>query len=300
MPGLGALVTILSLDVVNTLVGAGYVVRTLPITDASDATPSVLTCATPHGFNWPINVVIAGATGNTAVNGCWLAVPTSPTQFALYAVDMSGNITPVAGNAPYTGGATVSLALVDGRILMGRQHVFEASSAPRVVFVPMKSVWGPKSTYNRSPVATSRTTPNPEAQVQNANRSIRTETPNFEVHVWGVANPPDPEGGDFDVTQMLYQQLVRTMQHLAPGNYNITDGEWVDQKPTGSQLVRYGHEFVFGVTFDTPVLDILGNAGQVGGLPYAPSGVAPSPIIGGTYPGPGVYLENPGGSPQPP
>lgn len=289
MPGWSQLVTLVSLDVVNSLVGAGYVTRTLPVSAISNTTPIVLTCTADHGFTWPIHVVISGATGNTAANGCWIAIPTDSTHLALYTMSPDGVQSAVAGSGSYSGGATVSLALTDGRILTGRQHVFEASFAPRIVFVPVSSKWGPKSVYNRSNV---QGAPSAEQLRQNQIRSLRTETTVFETHVWGVASPPDPEGGDFDATQILYHQLVRSLHLLAPGNYNITDGIFADQQASGSQLIRAGHEFVFEVTFDTPVLDRL--------LPYAPPGTVPGPIVDGVYPGPGVYLQNPGGgSPEP-
>jgi len=285
------LVTLVSLDVVSSLVGAGYTTRTLPITDASNTSPIVLTCASPHGFSttWPIHIVISGALGNTNANGTWIAVPTDDTHLALYTMAPDGTQSPVAGSGAYAGGATVSMALTDGRILMGRQHVKERSSAPRIVFIPVRSKWGPKSVYNRSQV---QGYPSAEVRLQNQIRSLRTETTDFEVHVWGVAIPPDPEGGDFDATQVLYQQVIRTLHHLAMGNYNITDGTFTDQQPSGTQLVKTGHEFVFGVTFDTPILDIL--------LPYAPPGTAPGPVIPTSSDGPGVYLQNPGGGPPEP
>ena len=291
MPGIGALVTLISLDVTNDLVGAGYVAETLPISDASNASPIVLASSAPHGYVWPVNVVVAGATGNAAANGLWLAVPTDPTHLALYAVDAFGVQTASVGSGAYTGGATVSLALKDGRILIGRQHVYEASSAPRIVFVPLKSKWMPKSVYTRTPASA---VPSPEQQRQWANRSIYTEAVLFEVHVWGQATPPDPEGGDFDATQVLYQQVARSLQHQAPGSFELVDVDWTDQKATGSQLVRAGHEAVFGLVVNTPVLDLIAA------LPYVPPGTAPSAIVGGTYPGPGVYMENPGGTPTPP
>lgn len=299
MPGWSQLVTLVSLDLVNTLVGAGYVTRTFPISGASNANPVVLTCVSPHGFIWPIHVVISGATGNTAINGVFIAAPISDTQLTLYSMAPDGTLSTVSGNGAYTGGATVSTALTDGKILTGRQHVFEASSAPRIVFVPVSSKWGPKSVYNRSNVQGS---PSAEQMRQNQTRSLRTETTVFETHVWGIANPPDPDGGDFDATQTLYHQLIRSLHLLAPGNYNITDGIFTDQQASGSQLVRAGHEFVFSVTFDTPVFDGIVNPQGVviPPLNFAPPGTAPGPILDGTYPGPGVYLrDSSGGNPQP-
>lgn len=292
MPGWSQLVTLVSLDVVNSLVGAGYTTRNISILDASNTTPIVLTLSSPHGFVWPIHIVVTGVQGNTNANGTWIATPTGDSTLALSTMGPDGRVTQSSGNAPFvaSGHALMWMALTDGRILIGRQHVFEASAAPRIVFVPVSSKWGPKSVYNRSSV---QGAPSAEQLRQNQIRSLRTETTYFETHVWGIATPPDPEGGDFDATQVLYQQLVRSLHLLAPGNYNITDGTFSDQAASGSQLVRAGHEFVFGVTFDTPVLDKL--------LPYAPPGVQPGGIVNGSYPGTGVYLVDPGnGNPPEP
>jgi hypothetical protein len=142
-------------------------------------------------------------------------------------------------------------ALTDGAILIGRQHVIEQSSPPRVVFVPVGSAYGPRNMYGPS----NRANPTLEASAQILQRAIATETVKFEVHVWGQADPPDPEGGDFDATQFLYQALILSIHLTTVGSYKLGNGTWVDQAPSMAQFQKAGHEYVFTIDIDTPVMD---------------------------------------------
>ena len=185
--------------------------------------------------------------GVTGISGLWTAVYTE-----------LADILATAGYPPLTG----------GKIYLGRQHVFEASSPPRIVAVPRRSKFSGRDVYNASVVSGY---PSAEVRLQNQVRSVATDSVLFEVHVWGcqwagspLAPSPDPDY-DFDWTMLLYQQLIRSIHNLAEGSYALSDGDWPDQTPQGSQLDRLGHEYVFGVTFLTPVLDAL--------LPFAPSAV---------------------------
>jgi hypothetical protein len=158
--------------------------------------------------------------------------------------------------------------LTDGGILIGRQHVLEQSRAPRIVFVPLTSTFGPRDTYNRSNLVGS---PSAEMLLQWAQRSIHSEIVRFEIHVWGQATPPDPEGGDFDATQVLYQCVIQSVRANITGGYTLLPGVWADQTPSAAQLQKAGHEFVFGLEISTPVLDNL--------LSYAPSGTATEALV---------------------
>lgn len=156
-------------------------------------------------------------------------------------------------------------ALTDGEILIGRQYQFEGSAPPRIVFVPTKSVFPDKDVYNRSP--TGGAGPYTAEQLaQNQNRSIRSENITFEVRCWGASPTNDP-GLDFDYTQALYQQVIRSIDHLALGSYIIGAGDWTDAKFTSGQLIRDGREMVFSVTFMTPILE------RLEALPLAPNNV---------------------------
>lgn len=143
--------------------------------------------------------------------------------------------------------------LVDGQILLGRQHLLEQSAPPRIVFVPVRSVFGARDTYNRSRVASS---PSTEQRLQYAQRALHSEVVTFEVHVWGAAEPPDPDD-DFDATQALYHVVIQSLRANITGGYELGDGDWTDQHPDAAQLQKLGHEFVFEVSIGTPVLDEL-------------------------------------------
>jgi hypothetical protein len=147
--------------------------------------------------------------------------------------------------------------LVDGEILIGPQHLAEQSAAPRIVFVPVQPKWTPKTIYNRSPAATMGQSD--EERLQRQNRSILTEQTNFEVHVWGVSDPPDPDG-NYDATQILYQQVIRSVHLLAAGSYALSGGQW---NHTKTLVTGFGLEFVFAIGFSTPIPDKI--------LEYLPS-----------------------------
>lgn len=158
-------------------------------------------------------------------------------------------------------------ALTDGKVLLGAEHVAEASAPPRVVFVPATSRWAAKQVYGPAKV---QGYPSANERLKVQERALLTETFTYRVHVWGQASPPDP-AADYDATQVLYQQVVRSIHLLAPGNYTLEPGVWTDSTPRGSQMVRAGREFVFHVSFGTPVLDQL--------LPYAPADTAAHPTV---------------------
>lgn len=277
MPGIVALVDLLSIHATTQLVSAGYVaqwndpaVLSLTVASITNATPMVVTCTTPHGIRpngEAASVVISGVVGTTAANNfddntanesstagmniAWYAVPVSDVAFALYSVDPTGTITASTGNAAYVSGGIVRKAFTDGCVLLGREHIFEQSAPPRVALVPVSSQFGPKSVSG----GTMRS-PQPSAQTRRefAQRSIATETVFFEVHVWGAATPRSPRR-DFDATQFLYQQIIRSAHLLGCGIYTPESGQWTDQREAATQIVKLGHEFVFGLTFATPILD---------------------------------------------
>ena len=152
-------------------------------------------------------------------------------------------------------------ALTDGKILIGKQHVFEASSPPRVVFVPLGSVFSPRSVAGRGTQMGTA-----ERQAEYAQRSIATDTVHFEVHVWGQAAVPDPDN-DWDATQLLYQQVIASTYLTCVGCCVFKNGTWTDSTAKGTALMNAGREYVFSVEIATPVLDVL--------LPLAPAGTLP-------------------------
>ena len=67
------------------------------ITNATFATPILITAGLPHGLKTQDQVTVMGVTGNTGANGSFFIVVTSPTQFQL-----TGSV----GTAAYTGGGS--------------------------------------------------------------------------------------------------------------------------------------------------------------------------------------------------
>ena len=145
-------------------------------------------------------------------------------------------------------------ALTDAAILLGRQFQFEQSAPPRIVFTPTSSDFPMKDVYNRSLTGQGGYTA--EQLLQMSNPSFRSERVTFEVRCWGVSSDQDPED-DYDYTQALYQQVIRSVHMLTNGSYEIGKGSWTDATFSSGQLVRDGREFVFQLTFDTPILSRL-------------------------------------------
>ena len=276
MPGIVALVEAISLDVVRGLVFAGYGLAPLVITSATNTTPIRVTTSTPHLFVKPAHVVIAGVLGNFAANNidaapqsstlgqslAVIATPVDATTLSLSALDQTvGTETPLVGTGIYLGGGTLTSALVDGRVLLGRQHVFEQSAPPRIVMVPVRTKYTSGSASGNR-----RNVKSAERRREIAQRDIATETLVFEIHTWGQSTPPDPDY-DFDATQVLSHQVIQSVHLLTSGVYELVDGAWADQVATATQLMKAGHEHVFGISFETPVLDVA--------KPFAPVDVAP-------------------------
>lgn len=188
--------------------------------------------------------------------------------------------TPSANGSPF----------VDGKILIGRQHIREESSAPRIVMVPLKSRFGPKSVTSAAKV---NGYPSAEIIAEWQSRSFATEKMLFSVHCWGQSSTLDPDV-DFDATQDLYRTFIASCQRLMAGAYHLVDGEWADQKPAETQIAKAGHTFVFGIEIDTPILDMTPAFGAYG--PPPPT-LLPTPQ--GTRIVPTVQITTPnGGTPE--
>ena len=279
MPGIVGLVASISLDVTEALVAAGVgplpntpLAGSFAITAATVTTPIVVTIPTLPPLAQAIHVVLSGATGMTEANGTWILTPTSsgadtytlttyydPSQNQ-YVQDVQNSV----GVNPYTGGAVVQTALTDGRIVLGQQHRNENSSPPRIIFSPTSSRFYGSDTNSRKQGGPRGTNPagqsqTPEQILEQQARMIAGETVHFEVTCWGAANPPDPDV-DFDVLQVLYQQVMRTLYYLDEGNYTLGVGRFVDEQESKTQLAKLGHKIVFPLDINTPVLDyILGT-----------------------------------------
>ena len=136
--------------------------------------------------------------------------------------------------------------LVDGKIVLGRNRLLENSAPPRIIMIPVRSIFSAQDE-----------TASTEELGQRAawlGRSLVTDAQHFEVIAWAADAVPDPER-DFNATEKLYKRFIRAVHQLTHGAYALADGEWLDQRPEYTQLVKLGHLFQFGVAFETPVQD---------------------------------------------
>ena len=278
MPNVTTLIQALSLDVTANLVAVGVQPYTAPwmvddntvgtwpmaITGASNASPIVITTQYPHNYTFPFHGVITGVTGNTNSNGTWIftPVPNQPNQLSLSILtgfpggSIDGTITQSVGNGAYAGGGQLTTALSDGVIALGEQHAPESGTsyvAPRIVFIPRKSKFTASTQAMRGPRpitgvrgAAGQT---PEMLRERSQKMIAQEEMLFEVVCWGAANPPNPYG-DFNVTQVIYQQVIRSAEHQIQGTYSLGEGEW-----DATRLSQEGHQMSLMLMIKTPVAE---------------------------------------------
>ncbi len=162
-----------------------------------------------------------------------------------------------------------------GKILIGSAANYETTAPPRIIFEPKGSKFG---TAEYASASASLDTL--ERRNQGALRTVAAEDIEFDVRCWGAAGTSDP-ADDYDVTRALYHQVRASLQSLMPGAFSIDSA---GKFTTSANINRDGREYVFGVTFLTPVMGNLvpyaianrtavARAAIVEGL-YAPTGVA--------------------------
>lgn len=261
----GALIARISLEMTRRLVAASLVALTMSVSAASNASPIVVTTASPHRFpiGRPVHAIISGVGGNTAANGAWILTPTGASTFTLGTYDAQGNAETSTGDGDYTTGGTISVAFPDGCILLGRRNVAMqmAVATPRIVFVPLGSpAWSLEPYGGVIPPITSKPRRLSEETAEQATmkkqRQLATEQHRFEVHVTGCATPPDPNGGDFDITQALYHTLYAVLFDIVSApRALVLGGEWESQRPDIQQLDVRGQKWVATIEIMQPVID---------------------------------------------
>lgn len=242
---------------------------TINVLGASNTSPIVLTVADGDlGTIDPregreIHIVVAGVLGNTAANKldvknqrneAWVGVITSPTTIALYDLDNStGALVASTGNGAYTSGGTISKAFTDGRILLGFEHVEEASFPPRMIMVPKRCTFGPKSTATSYTAAAFS---DGEPERMRTDGAFRTVTWLYEVHVWGIAWTASERTRlkrSFGSCELLMAQLIRSAQDRCAGCYELGAGGMPGQHLDGPQRVKSGHELIFQIGLSAPI-----------------------------------------------
>lgn len=154
--------------------------------------------------------------------------------------------------------------LTDGAIVVGTAAEFEQGDAPRIIFDP-----SPGSKFHSPEYYSADQDFTGERRVQNALRTIVGEDVMFAVHCWGVS-PTGSIVDDYDVTRALYHTVRAVLQKRLPGEHEI---DATGKYRTGTNLVRRGRWYTFGVTIFTPVLTGLLPYDRA--KAYAPDTVAP-------------------------
>jgi hypothetical protein len=267
---IGSLVALLSLDMTRKLVGAGLVATTLAVAAVSGGSPAVVTLAAPHGLvrNAHAVVTLPGVTlnrldteGVASADTQWVCTIVDATHLSLSTWTSAGQFVPSIPSGSYSGGGTVKIAFPDGSILLGRRNVAMATAVatPRIVFVPKGSgAWGLDPYGGNPPPATvprRRSAETAEQKFLKLQPQLATERQRFEVHVTGSATPSDPDFGDFDATQFLYQSLYVSMFNMiSPDRGKIIGGSWESQGEEMQSLVTHGQKWVGVVEIAMPVV----------------------------------------------
>jgi hypothetical protein len=209
---------------------------------------------------------VTGTTGNTApanvstdkqdvavgLPHAVIAVPVGLSALALYTQDTNTLApVPLAGNGVYAGGGTFVPALMDGRIRMDAGATAEHVSPPRVLMIPRREAYGPRS---QSFLARTDGSRQADRRQQEAAKAQATSRVFFEVHCRGQAVPGDAEL-DLDAARVLAQVVQDAVALLAPNQWELEDATYVDQDPKTAQLVKEGRALVFGIGIATPVTD---------------------------------------------
>jgi hypothetical protein len=142
--------------------------------------------------------------------------------------------------------------LTEGRVLLGREFLKNRTSPSRIVMVPVSSAFGPPATKSNQ-VVQSGVKPGFKSRI--FQRPLATDRAMYEVYCWGQSNLADPEK-DFDATRYLAHVVMQAAQLVAMTSVRIDGhGEWTDQRSNAPQILKAGHEFMFTMSIDVPVLD---------------------------------------------
>ena len=144
--------------------------------------------------------------------------------------------------------------LSEGRVLLGRERLGNRSAPSSVIFVPLRSRFGPPSTKSQTVPASDGSGKMIGLGARLLQRPLATEHTDYEVHVWGQHRPADPEK-DFNATTYLVHVVVSALQLLAMSSVTIGDGVWEDQQEGQAQIVKAGHRYIFGCSIAAPVRD---------------------------------------------
>ena len=262
---IGALVTLISLSVTDTLVDAGVVANTLPITGATVTTPIHIT--SPNHQVPPGRVlhgVISGVVGTTEANGLWVMTPVDANTLALTSYSAQGIPYNSVGVNAYISGGQIEYAFPDFGILLGRrnQALTTAVASPRILFVPVKGRKFGFEPYGGA--GTPAQVPNVrgtlEQQSERLQPQLWTAYSTFAVYVTGSA--PDynhgaalsPDFGDFDATQAIAFALLAVLfDQIGPARCQILYEDWPSQTMESGTQTQRGQQWMCVLEFQQPV-----------------------------------------------
>lgn len=106
--------------------------QSIPVVDATNAAPIVITTSFPHGYRTGNGVTVQGVTGNTAANGSFTITITGPTTFQLDgsagngAFLAGGSVAALVGSSPNTNPIALLGGPLVGRVEWGVGGGFNA------------------------------------------------------------------------------------------------------------------------------------------------------------------------------
>jgi len=264
---IGALVSVLSLNLSLVLLNIGVVAGTLTVTNATVTTPILLT-SPGHGFplGRVIHGVVSGITGTSEANGLWVLTPVDADTFSLSTFTAQGILTQSVGVNAYTGGGTIQYALPDGSILLGRRNLQTATSAasPRVIFIPTDGkAWNFEAYGGAGPDLQPAASPPVRGSLQQQsmtlNPQLATEFSTFEVYVHGtgpnLGDGLSPDFYDFDATQAVVFALYSVLFDASgPPRAKVLHESWPSQKIDAGTMTQRGQQWMGIIEFQQPVI----------------------------------------------
>ena len=267
----GAIIAVLSLNVTLTLVNAGQVAATLPVTGASVTTPIALT-STAHGvpLGRVMHGVVSGVGGTVEANGLWVLTPTDANTFTLSLPTAQGIYLNSVGVHAYTSGGQIQYAFPDYQILLGRRWIQAGSptASPRIVFVPRAGKPSDMQPFYSEGILGTRPPNRGTLEQQSMRLAARsgTEHLTFDVYCTGSANPPSPDFGDFDAAQAVWFTLYNAMWDAMGDGFSHLGEDWPSQLPTAGTQTQRGQQMHHVVEILVPI--------NVTPLAFVPSGVS--------------------------
>lgn len=252
---IGALVTVISLNLSLALIQGGQVAGTFPITGATATTPIVVTSP---AHNVPsgrvVHGVVSGVFG-TEADGLWVMYPTDADHFALYSFTAQGIKTPSVGTVPYAGGGLIQFAFPEWGILLGRRNVqlSSAVASPRVVFVPTTA-----RAVGFQPIVAQgqayKSLGTLEQQSMKEVSQAATDFTTFEVFITGAATPPSPDFGDFDATQLLGWALYNVLWDMVGDAVDVKRVDWPSQAVDSGTQTQRGQQVRWVIELQQPIV----------------------------------------------